>query len=131
MKPTVVVVDDEPAITDVVCEVLDEVEVAAVACQHGSRAVACIRETRPDLVILDVQMPGVDGVEVFRQMRVDPVTREIPVIFFTANADRLRQRLPNFQSMNAQLLPKPFQVDRLLAMVQAYAGKLAGRSAPT
>ncbi len=117
MKPVVVVVDDEPAIVEVVCDVLSDVDVETVACIHGYEANSCIVDTKPSVVILDVQMPGVDGVEVFREMRSDPRTSSIPVIFFTANADKLRQRLPDFSKMGASLLPKPFNVTRLLDLV--------------
>ena len=114
----VVVVDDEPAIAAVVCDVLSDADLAPVSCVHGREANACIRKNQPDVVILDVQMPGVDGIEVFQHMRSDPATRAIPVIFFTANADRLRQRLPNFRELGAALLPKPFNVTKLLALVE-------------
>src|SRR4051794_27080669 len=119
MKPTVVVVDDEPAIVEVVCDALEDVDVTTVGCIHGPEAHACIRRERPKLVILDVQMPGVDGVEVFRTMRADPATRSIPVIFFTANTEKLKQRLPEYEGLGATLLPKPFNVMRLLDMVKA------------
>jgi CheY-like chemotaxis protein len=117
MKATVVVVDDEPAIVGVVCDVLDEVDVEAVACTHGASAYCCIKQTDPDAVILDVQMPEVDGIEVFEHLRQNPQTSAIPVIFFTANADKLRQRLPDYHEKGATLLPKPFNVDRLLDLV--------------
>ncbi len=118
MKPLVVVVDDEPAIVEVVCDALSDADLEAISCVHGPEANACIREAQPQVVILDVQMPGVDGVEVFQNMRNDPDTRSIPVIFFTANADKLRQRLPDYRAMGAALLPKPFNVDKLLDLVQ-------------
>lgn len=117
MKPKVVVVDDEPAIMEVVCDVLDEANVAPIACLSGAGAFACITRTRPQAVILDVQMPGVDGIEVFQRMRADPATSAIPVIFFTANADKLKQRLPDYDSRGAALLPKPFHVEKLLDLV--------------
>ena len=117
MKAIVVVVDDEPAIVDVVCDVLDEVDVEAVPCRHGSSAYCCIKETDPDALILDVLKPEVDGIEVFEHLRQNPKTSAIPVIFFTANADKLRQRLPDFREQGAALLPKPFNVDRLLELV--------------
>ena len=119
MKPTVVVVDDEPAIVEVVCDALDEEDLVTVPCPHGEEAERCIRQTHPQLVILDVQMPGVDGIEVFRRLRADPATSNIPVIFFTANADKLKQRLPNFRAMGAKLLPKPFNVVKLLDLVHS------------
>ncbi len=81
-KPKVVVVDDEPAILDVVCDVLEDADVAAVGCPFGHRAYTYIRREQPELVILDVQMPGVDGIAVFQCLRNDPATSDIPVVFF-------------------------------------------------
>ncbi len=52
-------------------------------------------------------------------MRADPATVAIPVIFFTANAHVLERRLPTFRGMGASLLPKPFDVDKLIALVEA------------
>lgn len=118
MKPTVVVVDDEAAIVEAVSDLLDEADVAVVPCLGGEAAHACISRVRPDAVILDVQMPCVDGITVFRHLRNDPATRGIPVIFFTANADKLRQHLPDYHALGAELLPKPFHVDALLALVR-------------
>ena len=117
MHPTVVVVDDEPPIVEVVCEALEEEDITAVACQHGHEAYPCIRRHRPKVVILDVQMPGVDGIEVFQRLRADPATSAIPVIFFTANAQKVLQRIPDYRALGAELLPKPFDVDKLLDMV--------------
>ena len=116
-RPTVVVVDDEQPIVDIVCEVLDDAGLAAVSCVHGHEAFGCIRRTQPHVVILDVQMPGVDGIQIFRTMRSDPKTSSIPVIFFTANASKLKTWLPEYKQMGAQLLPKPFDLEKLLTMV--------------
>ncbi len=122
-RPTVVVVDDEQPIVDIVCEVLDDAGLAAVSCVHGHEAFGCIRSTQPHVVILDVQMPGVDGIQIFRTMRSDPKTSSIPVIYFTANASKLKTWLPDYAQMGAQLLPKPFDLEKLLTMVnQSLAG---------
>ena len=115
--PHVVVVDDEPAIVEMVCDALEDANVAADSCPHGTRAYACIRKKQPQVVILDIQMPGVDGIQLFHQLRADPSTRAIPVIFFTANAHKLRERLPDYQALGAELLPKPFHIDKLLDAV--------------
>ncbi len=118
MNPTVVVVDDEPPIVEVVCEALEEEEITAIACEHGREAYPCIRRHQPKLVILDVQMPGVDGIEVFQCLRADPATSAIPVIFCTANAQKMIERIPDYKARGADLLPKPFDVDRLLDIVE-------------
>jgi CheY-like chemotaxis protein len=117
VKPTVLVVDDDLPIVEVVCEMLDEVQIAAAGCTQSQMAYPWIRVHRPQVVLLDVQMPGFDGVEVFRQLRADPLTCAIPVIFFTANAPKLQQRLPDYQTLGVALLPKPFDVETLLGAV--------------
>ena len=121
-QSTVVVVDDEPAIVEVVCDALEDEGIRATSCAHGKRAHSCIRDKAPKVVILDIQMPGIDGIDLFQSLRADPATSAIPVIFFTANAHKLRERLPDYQALGASLLPKPFDVDRLVeAVTQALA----------
>lgn len=79
--PLVLVVDDEPPMVELVCDCLEDAGIAAMGCAQSSDAYASIAQYRPALVILDVQMPEVDGLKVFRQMRADPALRETPVIF--------------------------------------------------
>jgi CheY-like chemotaxis protein len=117
-KPTVVVVDDEPPIVEMVCDLLEDADVEAVPCGYGHGALPCIRTVRPNLVILDVQMPGIDGIDIFQQMRADPETKDTPVIFLTANAHKVYERLPEYHTMNAQLLSKPFTINSLLDLVE-------------
>lgn len=116
-RPKVVVIDDEQPIVDIVCEMLKDMGMDAVSCTRGYEAIDCIRTTRPQAVLLDVQMPFVDGVQIFRMMRADPLTNMIPVIFCTANISRLKTWLPEYQEMGATVLPKPFRYDKLIGMV--------------
>ncbi len=122
MQSKVVVVDDEPAVVAVVCEVLEDEEIPAVPCEHGARALCCIYQERPSLVVLDVQMPGMDGIQIFQQMRAHPQTTATPVIFLTANSHLVSQRVPDYREQNATLLPKPFDVVALLDLVQSFLG---------
>ncbi len=118
----VVVVDDEPEIVGVVCEVLEDEDIPVVPCEHGTRALCCIYQEQPSLVVLDVQMPGMDGIQIFQQMRAHPQTTTTPVIFLTANSHLVSQRVPNYREQNATLLPKPFDVVVLLDLVQSFLG---------
>ncbi len=118
MTPQVVVVDDEPQIVQVVCDLFADEGIAAESCPHGRQALPCIRGKQPQVVILDVQMPDVDGVTLFLQLRADPATRSVPVIFLTANAHVLKQRLPDYHALGAELLPKPFDLDVLVGVVE-------------
>jgi DNA-binding response OmpR family regulator len=116
--PTVLVVDDEPAITAVVCEALAEAGLRAQGCTQAAEAFWFIQRTEPSLVILDVRMPGVDGISLLHQLRADPATVGLPVLFLTAHADEVAQRLPHYAALGAHVVAKPFALDHLLGLVQ-------------
>jgi len=123
--PTVLVVDDEPSITDLICAELADAGLSVRGCTHAAEAFWFMQRAQPQVVILDVQMPGLDGIDLLQQLRADPQTAGLPVIFLTAHAENLRRRLPNFAALGAQLLPKPFEVERLLQLVrQAVAARM-------
>ncbi len=105
--PTVVVVDDDPDIVEFLCDYLQGMGFDVVSCGVGSRAAACIARHAPSLVILDVDLGDITGVDVFHAMRADSAPRQVPVIFFTGNADKLRQQLPQYQTLGAALVLKP------------------------
>ena len=113
----VLIIDDDVNIQEVVNDVLEDADIRAEACTLGWKAHLRIRETRPRAVILDVQMPGVDGIRLFYLLRADPITRDIPVIFLTAAPQKVLQELPNFAEMGAVLVAKPFDIDELLESV--------------
>lgn len=114
----VVVVDDEPTILEVVCGALEDAGLAAQGCSQAAEAFWFIQRDQPDLVILDVQMPGVDGITLLQHLRADPRTRSVPVLFLTANSRVVRQRLPDYAALGATILPKPFELAEMLAQVQ-------------
>ncbi len=116
----VVVVDDEPEIVGVVCEVLEDEDIPAVPCEHGATVLCCIYQEQPSLVVLDVQMPGMDGIQIFQHMRAHPQTTTTPVIFLTANSHLVSRRIPNYKEMNAELLPKPFDLDSFIELVYSF-----------
>lgn len=117
-EPPVIVVDDEPPIVDLVCDVLKDEGIPAQACPCGKHAFTCILQCQPRLVVLDVQMPEVDGIQLFEMIRADPMTSHVPVLFFTANAHIVRQRVPDYKWRGAQLVLKPFDVDAFLSSIQ-------------
>ncbi|MBF0422045.1 MAG: response regulator [Magnetococcales bacterium] len=83
VRPTLLVVDDTETNIDILVEGLEQDYDLAVA-MDGPSALASIQDTKPDLILLDIMMPGMDGYEVCQQLKLDPVLREIPVIFITA-----------------------------------------------
>ena len=95
----------------------------AVRCLPDGRNVADVIDTwQPDVILLDVMMPGVDGVEIGRDLRAEPRTARIPVIAISAQAD-VTLRL-NVQQMGADdYLSKPFEFDDMLRRVGAWAAR--------
>ena len=103
------------------CDFLDIMGVDAVACPPGPLAPTCIAQAHPDLVILDVRMPEVSGVEVFHRLRAEPSTRTTPVIFFTANTEMLLKQLPEYAGLGARLVPKPDVHELSLVVLDAFS----------
>ncbi len=114
--PTIVVIDDDPDIVEFLCDYLPGMGYEAVICRPGPRAAACITQHAPSLVILDVELGDTTGIDLFHALRADATTRQLPVIFFTGNLDKLRQALPHYHTLNAALVVKP-DIDGLRARI--------------
>lgn len=115
---TILVVDDEPPILDLVRFTLEDAEVRVVEASDGVEALALARRLRPDLILLDVHMPRLDGLEACRQIRRDPALAQTPIVMLTAagqEADRARGR----EAGADEYLTKPFSPLALLALVEA------------
>ena len=121
-KRLVMVVDDEPAIVRLVRAKLQADGYAVITAARGEEALALLDDERPDLVILDLMMPGMDGFETLRRIRE---VGQIPVIMLTAragDADKVR----GLQGGADDYLTKPFNPDELSARVAAILRRTAG-----
>ena len=115
---TILIVDDETPILDLVRFTLEDAEVRVVEASDGVEALVLARRLRPDLILLDVHMPRLDGLEACRQIRRDPALARTPIIMLTAagqEADRARGR----EAGADEYLTKPFSPLALLALVEA------------
>src|SRR5690349_20065831 len=112
-------VDDEPDIREIVQMALGLMPTLAVdTADSGSRALESMRSRRPDLVLLDVMMPNMDGPTTLQQMRVSAELQSIPVVFMTAKA--MPQEVARFRSLGAAaVIAKPF--DPMLLAEQVFA----------
>lgn len=117
MAASVLVIDDDPDIVRVVTAALED-EGYRVLASLGSAAVEMARELHPDVVLLDLRMPGMDGAEVSRRLRADPETAGIPIIVVSA-VQHLAQAVEKL-SVDAQL-QKPFDLDRLYTLVAQWS----------
>ena len=114
----VLVVDDEDNIIELIRLGLRyegfQVEVAS----DGEQGIALAQRIDPDLVILDVMMPGIDGLEVCRRLRSNPTTRNVPVLMLTAK-DEVGDRILGLQTGADDYLTKPFDFYELLERIKA------------
>jgi CheY-like chemotaxis protein len=114
---TVLVVDDEPVLRAVVRDVLEEEGYAVVEAADGRAMLALVERERPDLVLMDVMMPGGDGREAYQALCSQPDLPAVPVVMMSAAVH------PNgLDSTIAAFLPKPFALDQLLATVVRLIG---------
>jgi CheY-like chemotaxis protein len=114
----VLVVDDEPDVRLVARVVLTSAGHEVVEADSGEAALAHLEgERRPDAVLLDVRMPGMDGWEVLRRLRDDEASEELPVVIFTAHLSA-RADAPEPWKAYEHFLTKPFKPDELLGAVE-------------
>lgn len=116
-KPKILVIEDEPDILEVLHYNMEREGYKVIACRDGEQGLSRIRTDDPDLVILDLMLPGMDGVEVCRQVKGDPVTRAIPIIMLTAKGEESDVVLG--LGMGADdYITKPFSPRELIARVK-------------
>ena len=118
-KPTVLIVDDTPTNLGIVVEFLEENGFRVVVAQDGKEGVQRAVFIKPDLILMDVMMPGVDGFEATRQLKGIFVTRDIPVILMTALADTA-SKLEGFKAGGVDYVTKPLAMEELLARVTTH-----------
>lgn len=113
----ILVADDEPQILTLVARILDAAGHRVVTAIDGEEALRRVHETHPDLVLLDIRMPRKDGATVAQQMREDPETHQIPVVFLTGLIRSSEADQRHGRTGSNLYLAKPFQADQLLQMV--------------
>ncbi|WP_306601929.1 response regulator [Geothrix sp. 21YS21S-2] len=114
--PHILIVDDIPRNLQVLALLLDKAGYRVSMAMDGAKALEMVKVEPPDLILLDVMMPDVDGLEVCRRLKADAAVREIPVIFLTAKAE-LEDLQEGFRLGAVDYVTKPFRGAELLARV--------------
>lgn len=117
--PSILVVDDTPANLQLLVGMLQECGYAVRPVTNGVRALRAVRSAPPDLILLDITMPDMDGYEVCRRLKEDPATREIPVLFISALTET-EDKLRAFQAGGVDYVSKPFQFEEVEARVRTH-----------
>ena len=116
---TVMIVDDLPANVDVVLGFLAEAGYRVLVSDGGHRAMEQLARTLPDIILLDLMMPGLDGIETCRRIKANQAWSQIPVIMMTA-ADELSKKLAAFKAGAVDFVTKPVQPEEVQARVQTH-----------
>jgi len=111
---TIVAIDDEPINLATLSEILANEGYRVIVTSRARKAIALIKNQLPDLILLDIYMPGLNGIEICRALRDDPVCREIPVIFLTASTS---DNELGYGAGAKDYIVKPFAAEVLLSCV--------------
>ena len=119
---TILIVEDNEKNIKLARDVLQAKGYATLEAVTGEEGVRMAKESKPDLVLMDIQLPGIDGIEALRQIRAEPALAAIPVVAFTASvtpADRSQIQAAGFDGF----LPKPINLKEFLETVKALLQK--------
>jgi DNA-binding response OmpR family regulator len=121
----VVCIEDEPEMIDLVRLILGRKGFHVIGANGGIEGIEAVRRERPDLVLLDLMMPDMDGWEVYQQMKADPDLRAIPVVVVTAKAQSIDKVLGLHIAKVDDYITKPFGPQELLESVEKILGNPA------
>ena len=116
-KGNILIVDDTPENLQVLSATLSDRGYKVRGVIKGTMAIRAAKSAPPDLILLDIKMPDLSGYEVCEQLKIDPQTKEIPVIFISA-LDEVLDKVKAFEIGGVDYITKPFQVEEVLARVE-------------
>ena len=111
----ILIVDDEPAVADLIEAVLKEEGYTVAIARDGVQGLLLARDWEPDLILMDVMLPGVDGGTAIRRLKSEPTTADIPIVAMSAGRN-IRAHTGELDGADGALA-KPFDIDALLAQV--------------
>jgi two-component system phosphate regulon response regulator PhoB len=130
MKAKILLVDDEPDALEVLGFKLREAGYAPIFARDGTRALAVARQDRPDLIVLDLMLPEVDGLEVCKILRRDPTTASIPILMLTARAAEM-DRVLGLELGADDYVTKPFSPRELVLRIRKLLQRMQAAEEPS
>jgi DNA-binding response OmpR family regulator len=114
----ILVVDDEPAVRSFIGHSLRGASFEVIEATNGTDALALARSAGPDIILLDIRMPGMDGLDVLRKLRTSPATRSLPVIFLTGTLLDVDDRVQALELDPSDFVTKDISSRELVARVR-------------
>jgi two-component system alkaline phosphatase synthesis response regulator PhoP len=130
MARTILVVDDEPGIVKIARDYLERAGFQVISAGDGPTALRLARQERPALIVLDLMLPGMDGLDITRILRQDTLTAHVPIIMLTARVEET-DRLIGLELGADDYITKPFSPRELVARVRAVLRRSEGALHPT
>jgi two-component system alkaline phosphatase synthesis response regulator PhoP len=128
MKKRILVVDDEVAIVRMLKDRLESAGFEVLTAYDGAQAVEVARQERPDLIIMDVTMPRMDGLTAAKQLRSDPTTAHIPIVMLTARGQESDEQA-GYAAGAVRYFTKPFSPRQLVQELRSLLGENPSESA--
>ncbi|NIQ17781.1 MAG: response regulator, partial [Candidatus Aenigmarchaeota archaeon] len=119
MKKKILIVDDDPQAVDLLREILTAQNFRVISAGNGDEAIKKVREEKPDIVVLDVVLPGLDGFDVCRVLKQDKMTHSIPIIMLSGKAMETKDKVSGLEAGADDYLTKPFEAKELVARAKA------------
>jgi DNA-binding response OmpR family regulator len=127
MPLTILVVDDEPDLVELIAYNLSQQGHTVISAGNGVEAIELAKSRQPDLVVLDVMMPELNGIEVARRLRSQTETASLPIIMLTAKTDEVHE-IEGLDAGADDYVTKPFSMQVLVARIEAMARRTGGSS---
>lgn len=121
MPKRILVVEDEPSVADLIEAVLAAEGYVVAIARDGAQGLMLARDWNPDLILMDIMLPAVDGTTAIRRLKSDPETAEVPIVAMSAGRT-LRSQSEELGYADAALA-KPFDIDALLAQVEFHLSR--------
>ena len=118
-KKTILIVDDEPDIVETLKFLVESEGFECLTAFDGEKALKLVKEKRPDLVILDIMLPKINGYKVSRLLKFDSKYKDIPILMVTAKTQE-EDRLLGEETGSDEYITKPFDINELLEKINNY-----------
>lgn len=116
-KKKILIIEDEPEVVMMMRARLEREGYQVIACPDGAEGISMVHEEKPDIILLDIMMPKIDGFKTCRLLKESPETKDIPVIFVTGlQASDLKQKVKEFKADG--VIQKPYEPKELLEKVK-------------
>jgi PAS domain S-box-containing protein len=118
-KPVILIVEDNPDNLDLLCDGLRQADFEPLVARSGESALRQVEFAQPDLILLDILLPGIDGLETCRRLKQRPYGQEIPILFLSGLSDT-EEKVKGFEAGGVDYVTKPFRLEEVIARINTH-----------